>query len=160
MIKDKKIFNIGLIIAIVVIAIDQLSKLWMVNLLQDVGNIKLLPFFDLTLVYNRGISFGMLNGGSWLELAAIGIITSAIAISLLVWLSKINSKYVATCIGLIIGGAIGNVIDRFFREGVVDFLDFYADTSHYPAFNVADSCICIAVVLLLLENVFVKEARK
>ncbi len=160
MIKNKKIAGIGLIIAIVVIVIDQLSKLSILALLKDVGSVNVLPFFDLTLIYNKGISFGMISGGSNLELIIISAITLAIVAVLTRWLTKTDSKYKATCIGLIIGGAFGNAIDRFSHEGVVDFIDLYVGKYHYPAFNVADSCICIAVVLLLLENVLVKEVKK
>jgi signal peptidase II len=160
MIKNKKTFYIGLAITAVVILIDQLSKIYMLGLLKDVRNINIWPFFDLTLVYNRGISFGMLNGGGTVEIAIIALITSVIVIALTNWLLKTGSLYKSTCIGLIIGGAIGNVIDRFTQPGVVDFLDFHMGKHHYPAFNVADSCICVAVVLLLLENILVKEIKK
>lgn len=159
MIKNKKIIAMGLILSAIIIIVDQISKYAILGLLKDIRNVNILPFFDLTLVYNKGISFGMLNGGAAYELAAIAVITATIVTALFIWLLKNDSKYQATCIGLIMGGAIGNVIDRFTQEGVVDFIDFYIGKYHYPAFNVADSCICIGVVLLLLENVLVRKKK-
>ncbi len=115
--------------------------------------IPVLPFFNLVLVWNRGVSFGMFGDGSagpWLlVLLAVGIVAA-----LLWWLRKAEGLLSVASLGLIIGGAVGNVIDRLVHGAVVDFLDFHAAGWHWPAFNVADSAITVGVVLLLAESLF------
>ena len=78
---------------------------------------------------------------------------------MLVWLYRNQIVYLTIAIGLIIGGAIGNIIDRIFNEAVADFLDFYIGKYHWPAFNLADSAVFLGVALLLLENYFVKPKQ-
>jgi len=158
--KEKKIQILGLLLSIIVIIIDQASKWTIVSNISEYQRVNILPFFNLTLIYNKGISFGMINGGSIIELALISIITLSILFIVIRWLFRTSSLYVGLSIGLIVGGAIGNTIDRFFHQGVVDFLDFHIGMHHYPSFNVADSSIFIGVVLLLLENLFTKKKDK
>ncbi len=113
--------------------------------------IEVLPFFNLVEVWNRGISFGMFNDlsyGQWL-LSGMGII---ISLFLLRWLLLTDSERTASALGMIIGGAIGNVIDRLRFGAVADYLDFHAFGYHWPAFNLTDSAIFIGVVLLLLPT--------
>ncbi|MCT4575425.1 MAG: signal peptidase II [Alphaproteobacteria bacterium] len=160
MINSKKISLIGYATSIIIVILDQLSKHLILGVLDGINSIKITKFFNLSLVYNRGISFGMINGGSLLELSIIATITLSISIILINWLRKSTSLYKSTSIALILGGAIGNAIDRFLHIGVVDFLDFHFKNYHFPAFNVADSCIFIGVVLMLLENVFIKGESK
>lgn len=115
--------------------------------------IPVLPFFNLVLVWNPGVSFGMFGDGSigaWgLVLLAAGIVAA-----LLWWLRKADTTLSIVSLGLVIGGAIGNVIDRLIHGAVVDFLDLHVAGWHWPAFNIADSAITIGVVLLLAESLF------
>ena len=148
-------------VAVVVLILDQLSKAWILHGLHlaDVGTIPLLPFFRLSLVWNRGFSFGLL---SQVDLARWGlsIFSVGVAISLALWARRSTRMLPALGVGLIIGGAIGNAVDRVRMGAVVDFLDF-TGTHVFPwVFNVADSAITVGVVLLLLDSLLAKpEAR-
>lgn len=109
----------------------------------------ILPSFDLTMVWNEGVSFGLLqNAGIW----PLVIMAAIISLVLGHWMVKTNSKTEAISFGMIIGGAIGNIIDRFRFGGVADFFDVYVGTYHWPAFNIADSAITIGVVILLCHS--------
>ena len=123
-------------------------------------SIEILPFFNLVMVWNKGISFGMLNNGT--EIAQYVLSGAALVISLgfLAWFSRTKSKLQALTIIMVVAGALGNVIDRLRFGAVIDFLDFHAYGYHFPAFNVADSCICIGVFLLIVQSVFFETGRK
>lgn len=150
----KRLFFIGLILALVVLVFDHVSKTWILGLFSpsDTAAIEVLPFFDLVLVWNYGISFGMLAGHE----QPLLLITASLAIVfiLLMWLYKNTNPVVASGLGLVIGGAGGNIIDRLIYGAVIDFLDFHAGPYHWPAFNIADSCIFIGVVLLCVSSMF------
>ncbi|MEM9683195.1 MAG: signal peptidase II, partial [Pseudomonadota bacterium] len=110
------------------------------------------------LVWNRGVSFGMFGTDSpWgpVLLSALALIISA---CLVIWLRRVEERFLAAAIGFVLGGALGNVIDRLQYGAVADFLDFHAFGYHWPAFNVADSAITVGVVLLLYDSLF--PARK
>ena len=113
-----------------------------------------LPFFNLVTVWNYGVSFGMFNTG----VAATAWIFSALALAisgaLTVWLAKADRVLLTASLGLIIGGAIGNVVDRIRFGAVFDFLDFHAFGWHWPAFNVADSAITVGVAVLFVDSLF------
>ena len=113
--------------------------------------------FNLVLIYNRGMSFGLFNGGGGLNALMFSLFAAAIVTVLIYWLSRVESLLLAIAIGLIIGGAIGNVIDRIRWGAVVDFLDFHVGTWHWPAFNVADSAICIGVAMMLLDGLLLRR---
>lgn len=142
-------------ITLLVIALDQWSKYLAVSLLTIGVRIKILPgFFDLTLTFNKGVAFGLFAGISndALRYTILGI-TTLIALSAIVYffikeLSGSVSGQIA--FAMIIGGALGNQIDRIRLGQVVDFFLAYYDRYHWPVFNVADSCISIGVVILLL----------
>ena len=112
--------------------------------------IELLGFFDLVLVWNRGVSFGLLGGG---ELGAWPFVALAVAISvgLAVWLARLRQPLMVLAVGLILGGALGNVIDRLVYGAVVDFIDLHAGDWHWPAFNVADAAITVGVAVLAAD---------
>ena len=147
----------GLVIAALTAALDQASKWWLLDLMgRDPRVIEVTPFFNLVLGLNRGVSFGMFDSaglGPWPLL----ILATAITVGLLVWLAKAGQRWTATALGMIIGGAIGNAIDRVRFGGVVDFLDFHAFDRHWPAFNVADSAICIGVIMILVESLLARR---
>lgn len=109
------------------------------------------PFFNLVKVWNPGVSFGMLQdipNGQWV-LSGLAIVIVAF---LFVWLRKVDDRFNAIALGLIIGGALGNIIDRLRFSAVFDYLDFHAFGYHWPAFNLADSFIFIGVLLLLIDS--------
>ncbi len=145
----------GLLLAALLAILDQASK-WIVLLvvMQPPRQIEVVPFFNLVLVYNTGISFGMFTndeGSSrWILVAlALGII-----VLLLVWLLSAETPAVSVGLSLVIGGAVSNVGDRLIHPGVVDFLDFHLGGLHWPAFNLADTAIVVGVALLLYDGLF------
>ena len=145
----------GLAVAAVVVVLDQLSKLWVrASLLQPLRDIEVTPFFKLIYTENRGVSFSMFHSdspaGPWL-LSALAL---AIVAALLWWLRRVDRLLPALAIGLVIGGAVGNVIDRLRLGGVVDFLYFHLGDYYWPAFNLADSAISVGVVALLADGLF------
>lgn len=149
--------RLGYAFAAAVILLDQIGKWWILAVVMDPPRvIKLLPFFDLILVWNRGVSFGFLG-----EMGRIGPwflsgLAMAIVVGLTIWLSRLSERFSAISIGLIIGGALGNVIDRVRFGAVVDFLDFHVAGYHWPAFNLADSAITVGVAFLLIDSLFVR----
>jgi signal peptidase II len=148
----------GLLVALIVIVLDQWSKQYIFNILQYMEHpiIEVVPFFSLVKVYNYGVSFGMFNdltyGSMILSVIAIGI-----TLILCFMLLKIKKLYMGVAFGLIIGGAIGNIIDRVRFGAVADFLDFYIGDYHWPAFNMADSAVFIGVAIIVLDGFIGKE---
>lgn len=158
-----RLFRWGVAVAIATLVLDQLSKWAITGLVIDPAcvtppvtqpgcAIPVLPFFNLTLVYNPGVTFGLGGGLGPLLLSALAI---AIAAGLLVWLRRADSLLLSLAIGGIIGGAVGNVVDRLRFGAVVDFLDVYIPGSalpHWPAFNIADSAIVVGVGLIVIDG--------
>ena len=155
--------------ALIVILLDQLTKAWIMGGLdlREMGNIQVLnPLFNLTWVENRGVSFGLFGDGSarWM-LSAFSV---AVAGILGWWALKVDRRLLITAIGLIMGGALGNVIDRIRFGYVVDFLDLSgphlflgATKINFPwIFNVADSAICIGVVLMIIDSLRAEQEAK
>jgi len=150
----------GLVAAALVAALDQLSKAAVLAYFagRALGEHDVVTsFFNLTLTYNRGISFGLFNGGAGLNALVFSLAAAAIVAALVFWLSRVESPFLAVAIGLIIGGAAGNVIDRIRFGAVVDFLDFHVGALHWPAFNAADSAICIGVAAMLLDGLLLRR---
>jgi len=157
----------GLTIAALVVVLDQLSK-WLIfvvffgpslegahpGALPLAAGIEVLPFFNLVTVWNRGVSFGMFSSDSQLILWMLSAFALAVCGFLLVYLSRARRWLLVIAIGGVIGGAIGNVIDRVRFGAVADFLDFHAFGLHWPAFNVADSAIVVGVGLMLVDALF------
>lgn len=116
-------------------------------------------FMNFTMVWNRGISFGLFQQsgvGVWGLIAFTGLIT----LGLLIWFFKTEDMNVRTSLILVIGGSLGNIIDRIRFESVIDFVDVYFGDWHYPTFNFADSCIVVGVLLLLLNTVFAEKKEQ
>jgi signal peptidase II len=150
----------GLAAALVVVVLDQLSKAAVLAMFADriLGDREIVTsFFNLALTYNRGISFGLFNGGASVNALVFSLAATAIIAVLVYWLRRASSPFLAIAIGMIIGGAVGNVIDRLRLGAVVDFLDFHFDALHWPAFNLADSAICIGVVAMLLDGLLLQR---
>ena len=137
-------------------AADRLTKLWALDRLAPMGGIPLLPFFHLTYVENTGAAFGMLAGAPtiWRQVFFVGVALAALGVLVYSYRQfREQGRIFAHAIGLIAGGAVGNLIDRLRFGAVVDFLDFYVGTHHWPAFNVADSAITIGVGLFILGSI-------
>src|SRR5260370_208189 len=107
--------------------------------------------------YNRGRRCGCFHGGAGVSERAFSVAAAALVAVLIYWLSRASSLFLAVAIGLIIGGAVGNVIDRLRLGAVVDFLDFHLGAVHWPAFNLADSAICIGVAAMLLDGLLLRR---
>jgi len=154
---------LGLLAGAIVLAADQASKWWILNGL-DLPNLRrvvLLPVLNLTMVWNRGVTFGLLNGlGAWGYLL-LAVVTLSVVAALSVWLSRAESAVVALAIGAIAGGAIGNVIDRLRFGAVVDFIQVELNSpwgNLFPwVFNVADSAIVCGVAVLVLDSIVAKR---
>jgi signal peptidase II len=152
--------KLGLAVAAIALVLDQATKFFFHDLLVVGGPraIEVLPFFNLVTVWNYGISFGLFNTGSASGSVVFVGLALAIVVALLVWLRSVTAPLIAVALGLVIGGAIGNVIDRLRFGAVFDFLDFHVAGWHWPAFNVADSAICVGVFLLCIDALFLTQA--
>ena len=150
----------GLVTAVIVVVLDQLTKAGVLAFFAGRGpgeRETITSFFNFALTYNRGISFGLFNGGAGLNAFVFSIVAAAIIAILLYWLTHASSPLLAVAIGLIIGGAVGNVIDRVRLGAVIDFLDFHVGSLHWPAFNLADSAICIGVAAMLVDSLVLRR---
>ena len=136
-----------------VIILDQITKYFALAQLSGRPPVEILPFFNFVLVFNSGAAFGFLNdAGGWQNIFFITLasIVSVIFVMMITRL-KPSELQLALAFSLVLGGAVGNLIDRFAYGYVVDFLDFYYGSWHFPAFNVADSAISVGAVLLILD---------
>ena len=150
----------GLVIAAVCTALDQASKWWLMGVLERAGGpIELLPFFNLVMVWNPGVSFGMFQSGNAWAPWILSALALVIVFVLVRWLGKAETRFIAAGLGFVIGGALGNVIDRMVWGKVADFFDVYIDTWHWPAFNIADAAIVIGAAILLLDGLFASRGR-
>ena len=151
--------RLGLPVAAGIAVADQAGKWAARDALWDpFRHIEVTSFFNLVPVQNRGISFGLLQSegaGTW----AIAGLSLAISAGLGVWLSRTRQLWPAWALGLVIGGAIGNVIDRVRLGWVIDFLDFHGGGYHWPAFNLADAAISVGVFMLIAHG-FLMKPRK
>lgn len=153
-------FRKGLIVSAAVLTLDQLTKWWIVfTVMQPPRIIEVTPFFNLVMGWNYGISFGFLNSASALGLWLLPMVVVVITAALGVWLYRTDRLRPALALGLIIGGALGNLIDRLRFGAVADFLDFHAWGYHWPAFNAADSAITVGAVVLILDSLFVGDEK-
>ena len=140
-------------LAAIIILLDQITKITITKTFALEEILRITSFFNLTFIYNPGAAFSFLaaeTGWQKYLFTAIGLIAAAY----ITYLLKRHSgqKIFCTALALIMGGALGNVIDRLVYGKVVDFLDFHYELHHFPAFNVADSAICIGAALLILDE--------
>ena len=149
----------GLVIAILVVVVDQASKIVVLNALGPFQSVPVSSFFNLVLVLNTGISFGLFASGDTIARWFLIAVALSISVLLMRWLANSSDRLVCAGLGMIIGGAVGNVIDRLVHKAVVDFLDFHFYGWHWPAFNIADSAITIGVVLFVLASFFERRGR-
>jgi signal peptidase II len=129
---------------------------WIMNppLRMEFISIPIMPSFNLTMVWNHGVSFGLFR-----DLGIWPLVIAAAAVSTIFgfWLMRTKSVFESVALSFVVGGAIGNIIDRFRFGAVADFLDVYVGSYHWPAFNIADSAITIGVAMLLVHGLFLKE---
>jgi len=153
---------VGALVAVLALALDQASKLWLVFGLgmAEHERISVAPFADFALMRNPGISYSLFpqhtETGRW---ALAGLTFVAIAL-LCVWLWRIRGALAAVAVGAIIGGALGNGLDRVIQGSVVDFVDLHIGGYHWYVFNLADAAICIGVALLLLDSFLTSQGVK
>ncbi|MAS86462.1 MAG: signal peptidase II [Micavibrio sp.] len=168
--------HIALILILLIVLADQLTKWWVLEgfLREDpsaalnffewftsserlpFGGIYVLPFFNLVMVWNEGVSFGLLNGFGETALI-LSFLSICISIGLGVWMLKTERNFIRYTLAITIGGAIGNVIDRLRFGAVADFLDIHVMGYHWPAFNLSDSAITLGVALLLIDTIFLSK---
>lgn len=151
----------GLAVAAVTAVLDQASKTALLWHFHEIGCAPhreiITPFLDLVLTCNSGISFGIMNR-TGVNSLIFSVAAGMIVVVLTAWLRRVRTGFLALAIGLIIGGAIGNVVDRLRFHAVVDFLYFHAGSWYWPAFNLADSAICLGVVAMLLDGLLSRRA--
>jgi len=140
-------------IALVVIALDQLTKYAAADYLLRHGELELVPFLNLALVHNTGAAFGMLSQASgWQNIFFIVVaLIACVVISWIVWRLEKKDLLLVSGLMLILGGAAGNLIDRLVHGYVIDFIDVYYRDWHWPAFNIADSAITVGAVILAID---------
>jgi signal peptidase II len=141
-------------LAVLVVALDQLSKAWIVSHMAYGGIRTLLPVLDITLRYNRGAAWSMLDSASGWQRWLFSGLAVVVGVGLLVWLRRIDGrtqKLLALSLSLILAGALGNLIDRLHSGQVVDFILAHWHDAQFPAFNVADSAITVGAALMLLD---------
>jgi signal peptidase II len=164
--------------AVFILVIDQISKWWLITRVLDhqaigfwnwftssapqirLPHIPVTDFFNLVMVWNRGISFGMLQQDHQMMPYILSALGLAVTIGFLIWVRHSTSRWMTYGVGLVMGGAIGNIWDRLRFGAVADFFDFYIGAYHWPAFNVADSAIFVGVILLLIHVMLEKPASR
>lgn len=154
--------RLGALVALLTLVVDQASKLWLYYVADITawGEARpLTPFLELTLVWNRGISYGLLQQetdvGRWL-LVVVSIVA---AVGLSVWMARTPVRFVAVALGLLVGGAVGNAIDRVLYGAVLDFVHLHVGSFSWYVFNVADAAIVAGVIGLLYDSVFLERRR-
>ena len=157
----KGVLGLALALAVVVLALDQASK-WVIltQVMAPPQVVEVTGFFNLVLTYNTGVSFGLFGGAAaaW-KPWALGGLAVVVSAGLLYWLAREPERLLGLAVGLIVGGALGNALDRAHQPGVVDFLDFHLAGWHWPAFNLADSSIFLGVAILIFDGLFRERVR-
>ena len=145
---------------VIVLVSDQVTKAWALEYWFDPPRlIEITSFFNLVPVWNTGVSFGLLSGYSDVMPWILAGLAALVSLALAGWLVMTDRRIVAIAVGLVIGGAVGNIIDRLQFRAVVDFIDLHVAGLHWPAFNIADAGITVGVVLLLLDSFFGADRR-
>ena len=148
--------RVGLSVAAAVVVVDQLTKLWILGFIDNGTGVPVTGFFNIILTFNTGISFSLFQSPTWGPWV-FSILSLAVVVGLAIWLRRAQTRWLAIALGGIIGGAVGNTVDRMVHGGVVDFLDFHVAGYHWPAFNAADSAIVGGVVMILAEGLIFRS---
>ncbi len=152
---------IGILVAVGVLICDQLTKYAIMNYVLDNQLIlEISSFFNLVYAWNTGVSFSMFNDSGTIGTILLCLVASAIVIALLWWMYKEKNLIDRIGLGLIVGGALGNIVDRIRYGAVFDFLDFHLGIHHWPAFNLADSCICIGAAIIIIHSLVYPEKKR
>jgi signal peptidase II len=165
--SSKPMPRLGLIVAVAALIADQVTKYIMVEkVMRPEGVIvtpfytdkiiELLPFFQLRMAWNTGMSFSLFNSGEATTVALLLAVQIAVTCMVIWWMRQLDTPLLQVACGLIVGGAAGNIVDRALFGAVADFLDFYWGTWHFPTFNVADTCISVGAGLWLLDAVLAR----
>jgi signal peptidase II len=151
--SNKKLFLIGLCIAFSIAIIDQCSKAYIIELFDNIEpKIKVINrYFNVVSIWNQGISFGLFNGYNYSNII-FSTLSFFILCFLVLWLARNQKLHNTIALGMIIGGAIGNIIDRFRYKAVADFIQLHINNHYWPAFNVADAAICIGVTIIAIDS--------
>lgn len=147
-------------LSLLVVILDQLSKYLIIQNFQLYESVALLPGLNFTYVRNTGAAFSFLqDAGGWQRWFFITL-SSCVSIALLVWMKKLPGvhTWLAVALALVLGGAVGNLIDRILFGYVIDFIDVYVDRWHWPAFNVADSAITVGIIMLIIDSFWLDRA--
>ncbi len=154
-------FRLGMIVAIIALVIDQVNKLWLIFSYDIAAKapVSLAPFFDLVMVWNRGISYGLLQQDSDFGRWALIVFAIGVSIGLALWLLRLETRLAAISVGLIIGGAIGNAIDRIAYGAVADFYSMQIFGFDWYVFNIADCWVVVGVVGLLYDSLFAHHKK-
>ncbi|MFP4314059.1 MAG: signal peptidase II [Alphaproteobacteria bacterium] len=178
--RKAKLWSAYFFVIAVVIFFDQLTK-WMVMEMimrpaQDGGmplsftewlldapsklsfmSFEVLPFYNIVMVWNYGVSFGILNNNSADNALILIVLAALISFFLLIWMLDSKSKYVGMALALAVGGAIGNIIDRARFGAVIDYIDIHVAGYHWPAFNIADSCVVLGIGFVIIHSLFFEK---
>ncbi len=150
-------FNLTLFfLFLTLVILDQFTKALVINFFNLYDSVVLLPIMNLTFVVNYGFAFGFLNNPS-LNQILVSLVILAIIIYFLYLLIKTQDKIFQLTLTLILAGALGNFVDRIFRGFVIDFIDIYIGKYHWPAFNIADSCITVGFIVLMINILFLNK---
>lgn len=140
---------LGFIVIVLVVLADQLSKFFILQQLSEGEVVACTGFFNWVRVWNTGVSFSLFNNYGKMGVIVLTLFALGVAVFLLCWMLKETDKLKIMALAFIIGGALGNVIDRVRFGAVLDFLDFHYKNAHWPSFNLADSFICVGVFILI-----------
>lgn len=143
------------LMAIVIVLLDQLTKLWVLGTFEPFEVVTVLPVFNLTLVFNEGAAFSFLaDAGGWQRYLFL-LISAVMSVVFVVWLTRIKAHevWLAYGLALLLGGAVGNLIDRIWLGKVIDFLQWHWSEAYFPAFNLADAAITLGVIFLLWDSI-------
>jgi signal peptidase II len=143
------------LMAIVIVLLDQLTKLWVLETFEPFEVVTVLPVFNLTLVFNEGAAFSFLaDAGGWQRYVFL-LISAVMSVVFVIWLTRVKAHevWLANGLTLLLGGAVGNLIDRLWLGKVIDFLQLHWNDAYFPAFNLADTAITLGVIFLLWDSV-------
>lgn len=159
--KPKASITPWIVFSILLIGLDQLAKWWVIQQIDLGAVVQITPFFNLVHVLNPGAAFSFLASETgWQKYFLSGVAVVASIVILFMMRSNRGKSFTLFCLASILAGAIGNLIDRNVYGAVVDFLDFYYQHYHWPAFNVADICISIGAIGLIIDELFLNKKGK
>ena len=148
-------------VSALVVVLDQITKQLATAFLEFGRPVPVIPFFNLTLVHNTGAAFSFLSGAGGWQRWLFAFLAVAVSVFIVIWIRRLprGSLWLPLALSLLLGGALGNLVDRLLLGYVVDFIDVYYRVWHWPAFNVADSAITVGAVMLVLDALFLEKMR-